>query len=50
MLTTSDPQILEEEAEEDELTDGSSDRDEADPLYATGQEDEFRNVWGHTHL
>ncbi|KAI0538344.1 DUF300 domain protein [Xylaria digitata] len=53
VLNTNDPQILEEEAEEeaeeDELTDGTSDQDPS-PIYATGQEDEFRNVWGHEHL
>ncbi|KAI0398393.1 DUF300-domain-containing protein [Xylariaceae sp. FL0594] len=51
VLTTSDPQILAEEAEEEELTEESADEeDEGGPIYATGQEDEFRNVWGHTHL
>ncbi|KAI3332386.1 DUF300-domain-containing protein [Xylariaceae sp. AK1471] len=50
VLTTNDPQILAEEAEEDDLTDEVSDQDEPSPVYATGQEDEFRNVWGHTHL
>ncbi|KAF2963073.1 hypothetical protein GQX73_g10503 [Xylaria multiplex] len=49
VLNTNDPQILEEEAEEEELTDDTSDQD-ASPIYATGQEDEFRNVWGHEHL
>ncbi|KAI0550614.1 DUF300-domain-containing protein [Xylaria curta] len=50
VLTTSDPQILEEEAEEDELTDETSEDDGQSPVYTTGQEDEFRNVWGHEHL
>ncbi|KAI0095728.1 DUF300 domain protein [Nemania sp. FL0031] len=50
VLTTSEPQILEEEAEEDDLTDDTSDQDESGPIYATGQEEEFRNVWGHEHL
>ncbi|KAI0861818.1 DUF300-domain-containing protein [Xylaria cubensis] len=49
VLTTSDPQILEEEAEE-ELSDEISDDDGPSPVYTTGQEDEFRNVWGHEHL
>ncbi|KAI1818004.1 DUF300-domain-containing protein [Poronia punctata] len=50
VLTTNDPQILLEEAEEDETTDELSDQDEQSPIYTVGQEDEFRNVWGHTHL
>jgi hypothetical protein len=53
LLSTSDPQILEEEAEEeidDDVTDESSGQDGPSPVYATGQEDEFRNVWGHEHL
>lgn len=50
VITTSEPQILEEEAEEDDLTDETSDQDGPSPVYATGQEDEFRNVWGHEHL
>ncbi|KAI0506484.1 DUF300 domain protein [Xylaria bambusicola] len=50
VLSTSEPQILEEEAEEDDLTDEVSDQDGPSPVYTTGQEDEFRNVWGHEHL
>ncbi|GAP91918.1 putative DUF300 domain protein [Rosellinia necatrix] len=50
LLSTNDAQILEEEAEEDEPTDESSNQSEPSPVYATGQEDEFRNVWGHEHL
>ncbi|GAW16478.1 hypothetical protein ANO14919_059070 [Xylariales sp. No.14919] len=50
VLNTNDPQILEEEAEEDDLTDETSDQDRSSPIYTTGQEDEFRNVWGHEHL
>ncbi|KAI1346862.1 DUF300 domain protein [Xylaria sp. FL0043] len=50
VLNTNEPQILEEEAEEDDLTDETSDQDEPSPVYTTGQEDEFRNVWGHEHL
>lgn len=53
LLSTSDPQILEEEAEEeieDDVTDEHSGQDGPSPVYATGQEDEFRNVWGHEHL
>ncbi|KAI1308027.1 DUF300 domain protein [Xylaria venustula] len=50
VLNTNEPQILEEEAEEDDLTDETSDDDGPSPTYATGQEDEFRNVWGHEHL
>ncbi|RWA04302.1 hypothetical protein EKO27_g10802 [Xylaria grammica] len=50
VLNTNDPQILEEEAEEDDLTDETSDQDRPSPIYTTGQEDEFRNVWGHEHL
>ncbi|KAJ3570437.1 hypothetical protein NPX13_g5731 [Xylaria arbuscula] len=50
IISTSEPQILEEEAEEDNLTDETSDQDGPSPVYATGQEDEFRNVWGHEHL
>ncbi len=50
VLNTNEPQILAAEAEEDDLTDETSDQDGASPIYATGQEDEFRNVWGHEHL
>ncbi|KAI1170203.1 DUF300 domain protein [Nemania sp. FL0916] len=52
VLNTNEPQILEEEAEEEEedISEESSDQDESSPVYATGQEDEFRNVWGHEHL
>ncbi|TGJ79684.1 hypothetical protein E0Z10_g9078 [Xylaria hypoxylon] len=55
VLTTNEPQILEEEAEEemeeeDDLANETSDQDGSSPVYATGQEDEFRNVWGHEHL
>ncbi|KAI1112794.1 DUF300-domain-containing protein [Nemania sp. NC0429] len=51
VLTTNDPQILLEEAEEDDVSDVSSpDEDGPSPIYATGQEEEFRNVWGHEHL
>ncbi|KAI0438309.1 DUF300 domain protein [Xylaria telfairii] len=50
VLTTNDPQILEEEAEEDDLTDETTDENGSSPVYTTGQEDEFRNVWGHEHL
>lgn len=55
LLSTSDPQILEEEAEEEEVTDDdvadeSPGQDGPSPVYATGHEDEFRNVWGHEHL
>ncbi|KAI0406822.1 DUF300 domain protein [Xylaria palmicola] len=50
VLNTNEPQILEEEAEEDDLTDEESDQDGSSPVYATGEEDEFRNVWGHEHL
>ncbi|KAI5918617.1 organic solute transporter Ostalpha-domain-containing protein [Camillea tinctor] len=65
-LTTSDPQILEQEAEEEpdptfqvgeptpeETTPAEEEPAKVDatsPLYTTGQEDEFRNVWGHDHL
>ncbi|KAI1631997.1 organic solute transporter Ostalpha-domain-containing protein [Biscogniauxia mediterranea] len=66
ILTTSDPQILEQEAEEEidatfqvgeptpeETTPAEEEParlDTTSPLYGTGQEDEFRNVWGHDHL
>ncbi|KAI0599406.1 organic solute transporter Ostalpha-domain-containing protein [Biscogniauxia sp. FL1348] len=66
ILTTSDPQILEQEAEEEidatfqvgeptpeETTPAEEEParlDTTSPLYTTGQEDEFRNVWGHDHL
>ncbi|KAI1499696.1 organic solute transporter Ostalpha-domain-containing protein [Biscogniauxia marginata] len=60
VLTTNDPQILEEEAEEEDLTFqvGEPTPDATTPaedeprvdtmssLYTTGQDDEFRNVWG----
>ncbi|KAI0017509.1 DUF300-domain-containing protein [Xylariomycetidae sp. FL0641] len=55
VLTTNDPQILLEEAEEDETDvttspeDGSQ-PDAASPLYTTGHEDEFQNVWGSDRL
>ncbi|KAI0165641.1 DUF300-domain-containing protein [Xylariaceae sp. FL1272] len=52
VLTTADPQILLEEAEEDDdLSDPESPpANETSPLYATGHEDEFRNVWGNDRL
>ncbi|KAI1425505.1 DUF300 domain protein [Xylaria sp. FL1777] len=50
VLNTNEPRILEEEAVEDDLTDETSDQDGESPIYATGQEDEFRNVWSHEHL
>lgn len=49
-LTTNDPQILAEEADDDDISDVSPDEDEPSPIYTTGQEEEFRNVWGHEHL
>ncbi|KAI1265742.1 DUF300-domain-containing protein [Xylariaceae sp. FL1019] len=52
VLNTADPQILLEEAEEDDdLSDPESPpANETSPLYATGHEDEFRNVWGNDRL
>ncbi|KAI0379778.1 DUF300-domain-containing protein [Hypomontagnella monticulosa] len=72
ILSTSDPQILEEEAEEEDPTfqvgdttpdetapgseenrqwggDGAEDRTTS-PIFSTGNEDEFRNVWGSDRL
>ncbi|KAI1334813.1 DUF300-domain-containing protein [Xylariaceae sp. FL0016] len=49
VLTTNDPQILEEEAEEDDLTDEVTPA-ETSPAYTTGHEDEFRNVWSGERL
>lgn len=73
ILSTSDPQILEEEAEEEEDStfqvgettpdetapggeenrpwagDGAEDRTTS-PIFSTGNEDEFRNVWGSDRL
>ncbi|CAJ2512906.1 Uu.00g010250.m01.CDS01 [Anthostomella pinea] len=55
VLTTSDPFILEEEAEDD-LSDvvtpagNASPDEEASPMYATENEDEFRNVWDGDRL
>ncbi|OTA94770.1 hypothetical protein M434DRAFT_394430 [Hypoxylon sp. CO27-5] len=72
-LSTAEPQILEEEAEEedptfkigeptpDEITPGGqgnispwagdgADRSTASPVFSTGNEDEFRNVWGSDRL
>ncbi|KAI8629214.1 DUF300-domain-containing protein [Xylariaceae sp. FL1651] len=47
VLTTNDPQILEEEAEEDDLIDET----EPSPVYTTShEEDEFRNVWSNDRL
>ncbi|OTB01555.1 hypothetical protein M426DRAFT_25585 [Hypoxylon sp. CI-4A] len=72
VLSTSDPQILEEEAEEEDPTfkvgeatpeettaggqenrlwagDGEE-QNPTSPVFSTGQEDEFRNVWGSDRL
>ncbi|KAI2629492.1 DUF300-domain-containing protein [Xylaria nigripes] len=47
VLNTNEPQILAKEAEEEGPTEELSDQAGPSPIYTTGQEDEFRNVWGH---
>ncbi|KAI1877234.1 uncharacterized protein JN550_001306 [Neoarthrinium moseri] len=64
VLETSDPQILQEEADEEAVEDAVEEEDETfqigeptpdetedsrSPLYGSGPEDEFQNPWGSSH-